>query len=83
MAVCFREVTFAICFYDPVYMPSGLFYPYQMDISICQLRGVSCGFLILFLYQLPRADRVFPDQTPLFAASDLDLHYLPDLFMRR
>ena len=58
------------------HLPSGLVHPYQLDESICHLRGVCCIFFIfiLFLYKILWANSVDPDQTP---RSDLGLHCLP------
>ena len=43
------------------------------------LEGIRCNFLGLFgsRQKLLIANNEDPDQTPHYAASDLDLHYLP------
>ena len=35
------------------HLPSGLFYPYQLDESMFYLRGVWCTFVIIFLIEIP------------------------------
>ena len=69
------------------HLPNGLSHSYQLDESICHLRGVWYTFFIfiLFLIEIPVSkhcwlwsDAAFcgVDQTPRSAASDLGLHCL-------
>ena len=61
-------------------MPSGLFYFYYSDWSVSNRRGSGLQYIIITMFiEIPvfNANNVDTDQTPPFAASDLDLLYLP------
>ena len=60
------------------YLPSGPIDPYQLDKFISNFRGVWRAFSFLFCFKTVflLANSEDPDQTPRFAASDLDLHCL-------
>ena len=55
------------------------------DESIRHFRGVIVyfvAFILFFLWEIPLANNVDPDQTPHDMASDLGLHCLPMTLLR-
>ena len=60
-------------------MSNGNSHPYPLDESISNFKGCRVVISILFKFykHFLQANSAEPDQTPLFAASDLVLHCLP------
>ena len=56
----------------------------MLDESICQFRGVGSilSFLFYCCWKILLTNTADPDQTPLYVASDLDLHCLPMTLLR-
>ena len=61
------------------FMPNGLLYLHSSDRSISNIRSVWLVLLLPCFIEILvfNANSADPDQTPRFAASDLDLHRLP------
>ena len=64
-------------------MPNGLFYYLFLWTGVCLMKGVFfLSLLLSLILEIPvlNASSVNPDQTPLYAASDLGLHCFPVSF---
>ena len=61
----------------------GLFQCYMLDMSIYYFMEVGSILFLLFSFfrQILYTNAVYPDQMPLYVASDLGLHCLPMTFL--
>ena len=55
-------------------MPSGLYYHYSLDESICELKGILVYIIFNRYTSEFHPNYVDPEQTPCLATADLGLH---------